>query len=148
MPTMNMTQAFLPICILVVGFLAGLTTSRVHAALQTRVAAADALVAAPGQYQLEFENEFVRVTRVKFPAHGKAPLHAHSAPGGVIVAITDQDARLTGPDGTTREVHYRAGQVRWAVSKRGFDGTIESAHSEENLADKPFELIRIDPKVH
>ena len=74
-------------------------------------------------------------------------MHAHPAPGGVLVAITDQNARLTAPDGTTREVHYKAGQVRWAVSTPGVDGTIFSAHAEENLAGQPFELIRIDPKV-
>jgi hypothetical protein len=140
-------NAFRGISILLAGFVAGITTGRVHAALQTGGAVADALVVAPGQYQLEFENEFVRVTLVRFQAHGKAPMHEHTAPGAVIVAITDQDARLTATDGMTREVHYKAGQVRWAVSTPGVDGTIQSAHSEENLADKSFELIRIDPKV-
>jgi hypothetical protein len=142
---MKRTNGMAAMCLLV-GFASGVVATRVQAALQTRGLVADALTASPDQYKLEFENEFVRVSRVKFVAHAKAPMHAHPAPGGAIVALTDQDARLTAPDGTTREVHYKAGQVRWAVSTPQVDATTQSAHSEENLADKPFELIRIDPK--
>ena len=75
--------------------------------------APDALTAAPSQYHLEFENEYVRVTRIKYAAHAKAPAHSHSAPGGVIVTLTDQDARVTGLDGSTRELHYKAGESWW-----------------------------------
>jgi len=89
---------------------------------QSRGAAApNALTAAPNEYQLEFENDYVRVTRITYPAHHKAPMHSHSAPGGVIVALTDQDARVTGPDGSTRELHYKGGQARWAVATPGAD---------------------------
>lgn len=109
--------------------------------------APDALTAAPGQYHLEFENEYVRVTRIKYAAHEKAPVHSHAAPGGVIVTLTDQDARVTGPDGSTRELHYKAGQPRWAAATPGKDQSSFSAHAEENLADRPFELIRVDPKI-
>src|SRR4051812_1790777 len=110
---MKNSKPLLCMCFLLVGFVTGLATSRAQAGFQTR-AVPDVLVAAPGEYKLEFENEFVRVSRVKFPAHGYVPMHAHASPGGVIVALTDQDARLTAPDGSTREVHYKAGQVRWA----------------------------------
>jgi hypothetical protein len=142
---MTKTQLLRGSCLLSVGFVAGVTTSGGYA-FQSRPVP-DALLAAPSEYKLEFENEFVRVSRVTFPARGSAAMHAHPAPGGVIVAITDQDARLTAPDGSTREVHYKAGQVRWAISTPQVDGSVQSAHSEENLSDKPFELIRIDPKV-
>jgi hypothetical protein len=114
---------------------------------QGPVRAADALTAAPQEYHLEFENEFVRVTRIRYAAHRKAPLHSHSAPGGVIVTLTDQDARVTGPDGSTRELHYKAGQARWAAATPGKDRSTFSAHDEENLGDGPFELIRVDPKI-
>jgi hypothetical protein len=106
-----------------------------------------ALTAAPNEYHLEFENEYVRVMRINYAAHQKAALHAHAAPGGVIVTLTDQDARVTGPDGSTRELHYNAGQARWAMATPGVDRSSYSAHAEENLGDKPFELIRIDPKI-
>jgi len=134
-----------PLLLLIAGACVGWTAEHVHAALQLSPAP-DALNAAPGEYRLEFENEYVRVTRVTYPPHGHASMHTHPAPGGVVVALTDQDARLTAPDGRVRDGHYKAGSVRWAVSTPGADASTESAHSEENLSDKPFELIRIDPK--
>jgi hypothetical protein len=62
-------------------------------------------------------------------------MHQHSLPA-VVVYLTDQDIQRTLPDGTTRKVHINAG-VRWVEP---------NAHQVENLADKPFELIRIDLK--
>jgi len=121
-----------------------------HAALARAQAPApvpDALIAAPNEYHLEFENEYVRVMRITYAAHQKAAMHAHTAPGGVIVTLTDQDARVAGPDGSTRELHFKAGQARWSVATPGADRSSYSAHAEENLGDGPFELIRIDPKV-
>ena len=91
--------------------------------------------------------QYVRVTRIKYAAHQHAAMHSHAAPGGVIVTLTDQDARVTGPDGSTRELHFKAGQPRWSMATPGKDRSTYSAHSEENLGDRPFELIRVDPKV-
>ena len=114
---------------------------------QSRAVVPEALAAAPNEYHLEMENEYVRVVRVKYPARAKGAMHAHAAPGGVIVTLTDEDARVTGQDGSTRELHYKAGEGRWAVATPGKDRSTYSAHSEENLRDQPFELIRIEPKV-
>jgi hypothetical protein len=133
--------------LLLAGFAAGVVGHVAFAGAQPAAAAPNALTAAPHNYHLEFENEYVRVTRITYAAHEKAPLHSHSAPGGVIVALTDQDARVTGPDGSTRELHYKAGQPRWAAATPGKDQSTLSAHAEENLGDRPFELIRVDPKV-
>ena len=131
---------------LLIGFCAGAVTTNLHAMRQSVHRVPDALAAAPEQYAVEFENPFVRVTRVAYGPHAKAPMHSHPAPGGVVIALTDQDARLTSPDGVTREVHYKAGQVRWAASTPGADASTQSAHAEENLSDKPFALIRVDLK--
>src|SRR5438874_10219729 len=100
--------------LLIVVFGAGAAGHALLAAAQARPVP-DAPAAAPDEYHVEFENEYVRVTRIRYPAHTKAALHQHSAPGGVIVALTDQDARVTGLDGSTRELHYKAGQARWAM---------------------------------
>jgi len=126
----------------IVAFVAGASAHVLTARGQAPTAVADALVAAPDEYHLEFENEFVRVMRITYAAHHKAPMHAHTAPGGVIVTLTDQDARVTGPDGSTRELHYKAGQAPSGKDRSSF-----SAHAEENLGDRPFEIIRIDPKI-
>lgn len=132
--------------VLVAGFMIGICATLAGASLLQRAPVPDALLASPEQYKLEFENEFVRVIRVTYGPHAKMVMHQHPAPGGIIVTLTDQDALITAPDGTSREVHYKAGQFRWAVSTPGADRSSQSAHQEENLSDKPFEMIRIEPK--
>ena len=93
--------------------------------------------------QSEFENEFVMVIRVKIGFHTRMVMHQHPAPGAVIVTVRNQDALITAPDGTSREVHYKAGQFRWVVSTPGVDRSSQSANQGENLSDEPFESIRI-----
>jgi len=95
----------------------------------------DPLLADPEHWRLEFENERVRVTRAKVGPREIERMHQHSLPA-VVVYLTDQDIQRTLPDGTTRKVHINAG-VRWVEP---------NAHQVENLAEKPFELIRIDLK--
>jgi len=109
-------------------------------------AAPDALVASPDHYKLEFENEFVRVLRVHYGPHDTSPMHVHPAPGGVLVPLLEQNARLHGQDGSAQEVHFKIGQARWADSKPGTDLSFQTTHWEENLSDQPFELIRVEVK--
>jgi hypothetical protein len=131
--------------LLTLGFCAG---AAAHVALaQSRGAIADAPVAVPDKYTVELENDYVRVVRVRYPAHSSGAMHAHPAPGALIVPLTDQDARVTGQDGSTREIHVKAGDVRWAVATPGKDLSTFSAHAEDNLADRPFEILRIEPKA-
>ena len=132
--------------LLTLGFCAGLSAQAAYSRAQTRAAIADAPLADPQNYRVEMENEYVRVVRVKYAAHSKGLMHAHPSPGALIVPLTDQDVRVTGPDGSTREVHARAGQPRWAVATPGKDLSTYSAHAEDNLADRPFEILRIEPK--
>lgn len=139
---MKMRSLFL----LSAGFVAGIGVTSAGASLLQRAPIPDAPVASPDHYKVEFENEFVRVIRVTFGPHATMVMHQHPDPGGVIVTVTDQDALITAPDGTSREVHYKAGQFRWAASTPGADLSSQSAHREENLSDKPFEMIRIEPK--
>jgi hypothetical protein len=76
--------------LLTLGFCAGAVA---HVALaQSRGVIADAPVAVPDKYQVELENEYVRVVRVRYPAHSRGALHAHPSPGALIVPLTDQDA--------------------------------------------------------
>src|SRR5438067_5534068 len=136
--------------LLTVGFCAGAAAHVALARAQSttpRAAIADAPAAVPDMYKVDFENEYVRVVRVRYPAHSSGAMHAHPAPGALIVPLTDQDARVKGQDGSTREIHVKAGQVRWAVATPGKDQSTVSAHAEDNLADRPFEILRIEPKV-
>lgn len=130
--------------LLTLGFCAGAAS---HIALARAQSRADAPIAVPDMYKLDLENEFVRVVRVRYPAHSSGAMHTHPAPGALIVPLTDQDARVTGQDGSMREIHVKAGQVRWAIATPGKDLSTFSAHAEDNLADRPFEILRIEPKV-
>jgi hypothetical protein len=109
-------------------------------------AAPDALMSSPDHYKLEFENQFVRVIRVHYGGHDTSPMHVHPAPGGVLVPLLDQHARLHGKDGSAQEVHFTIGQARWADSRPGSDLSWQTTHWEENLSEQPFELIRVEVK--
>jgi hypothetical protein len=134
------------LALLVGTFGAGICVRSALAAILQSGPAPEATVVAPEHYHVEFENEFVRVVRVRFAPHATMVMHQHPAPGGILVTVTDQDARITAPDGSARDVHYRAGEFRWAGSTPGADVSALSAHREENLSDKAFEMIRIEPK--
>jgi hypothetical protein len=133
--------------LLALGFGVGAASHIALARAQSRAAIADAPIAAPEMYKVDLENEFVRVVRVRYPARSSGAMHAHPAPGALIVPLTDEDARVRGQDGSMREIHVKAGEVRWAVATPGKDLSTFSAHAEDNLADRPFELLRIEPKV-
>src|SRR5215467_7492178 len=72
---------------------------------------------------VEIENQWVRVLRVKQSAHEKSPVHEH--PASVVVYLTDLHQKITGPDGRTRELKKKSGDVAY------FDPTKQS---EENVS--------------
>ena len=98
--------------------------------------ALDPLKISPSVYKLEFENSQVRVMRVKFPPHGSVPEHEHAL-NRVVVYLTDQDSKLTTPDGKVEESKHKAGQVSWGGPTR---------HKEENVLDTPVEVIVVEFK--
>jgi len=85
--------------------------------------------------QVEFENEQIRVTRVRYTAQARSPMHRHT--GRAVVAITPSHLRVTTSDGTTRETERRAGEIYWGDSV---------THSAENLSDAPLETVEIEVK--
>jgi len=98
-------------------------------------AAQDPIAVSPKNYRIEVDNSWVRVLRVKQDPHEKTPLHQH--PASVSVYLTDVHRRFTGEDGKAQEVKYGAGDVAYA-------GAVKRA--EENLSDKPLELVLIELK--
>ena len=98
--------------------------------------ALDPLKVSPSIYKLEFENSQVRVMRVKFPAHGSVPEHEHAL-NRVVVYLTDQDSKLTTPDGKVEESKHKAGHTSWGGPTR---------HKEENVLDTPVEVIVVEFK--
>jgi uncharacterized RmlC-like cupin family protein len=96
----------------------------------------DPLKVDPKHYKLEFENSKVRVVRVKFAAHQGAPLHEHQL-NRVVVYLTDQNTRLTSPDGKVETSVHKAGEFSWGGATK---------HKEDNLMDGPFEAIIVEFK--
>lgn len=96
----------------------------------------DPLKVAPNNYHLEFENDQVRVTRVKMPAHSGVPQHQHTL-NRVVVNLSDQDTRMISADGKVQESKHKTGDA-------SFSGPV--THKEDNLQDIPFEAIVIELK--
>jgi hypothetical protein len=100
------------------------------------VFAEEAVVADPAHYAVDFENDSVRVVRIKYGPREKSVMHEHSR-DGVLVYLTDHRVRFTYPDGKSEDVSARAGQTAWSTA-----GT----HLPENLEAKPLELLYIEIK--
>jgi quercetin dioxygenase-like cupin family protein len=90
---------------------------------QTAMSAIDPLKADPKHYSLEFENDQVRVLRVRFGPHEKGVLHEHKL-NHIVVYLTDQ-------------AKGKAGEVRLDEAM---------THTEENPLDHAVERIAIDLK--
>jgi hypothetical protein len=113
---------------------------------QQRASMPDAMSVSPALYKLEFDNAFVRVLRVTYGPHAKSPMHQDAGPGAIVVSLTDENTRLIGPDHASREVHLKSKQFRWESSNQGAGHAAETAYSEENLSEHPYETIRIEVK--
>ena len=95
----------------------------------------DAVKADPQHYTVEFENDRVRVIRIKYGPGEKSVMHTHGP--HVAIFLTDNTVRMTLPDGTSSEVTGEAGATSW---------TDANEHLPENLSDKPFELVLVELK--
>jgi len=109
-----------------------------HGSTETAMPAHDqhgATHTSPAGFKLEFENESVQVVRITLRPHEKLPMHDLTP--RVVVLLTDQDLKITFPNGEIREEHHRAGEAMWVSGQR---------HAGENLSDKPIEFIAVIPK--
>ena len=94
----------------------------------------DAASIGPKIVSVEYENDSIRVLRVKFATHDRLEMHSH--PSLVVVALTPNTRRIFLPDGTHKDVQANSGDVTWREP-----GT----HAVENLGDA-FEDIEIEFK--
>lgn len=91
----------------------------------------DAVSADPAHYSVRFENELVRVLRVRYGAGEKSVMHRHSAT--CVVFLTDQTFNFTLPDGTTEPASVPSGALGCG------DGNV---HLPENIAaDAEFIMV-------
>jgi quercetin dioxygenase-like cupin family protein len=99
-------------------------------------AAQDAAKVDSNHYTVEFENEQVRVLRIRYGPREKSVMHRH--PAGVAIMLTDNTMKFTFADGRTEERQMKAGQVIEAEAV---------THLPENPSDQPFEAILVEVKA-
>ncbi len=95
----------------------------------------DSVEVDPQHYKVEFENDLVRVVRIKYGAGEKSLMHDHAR--YVVVNLTDGSVRFTNPDGTTEDAANKAGDVAWSDAVR---------HLPENTGDQAFEAVLTEIK--
>ena len=103
--------------------------------LSTATFGEDAVVADPKHYTVEFENDKVRVIRIKYGPGEKSVMHTHGP--NVAVMLTENATRMTFSDGTTDEGTSKIGEVQWSDAEE---------HLPENLSDKPLEVVIVELK--
>ncbi len=97
---------------------------------------------APRNYKLEFENEYVRLSRVTYQPGDKIPEHDHPAWNTVYVYLTDGGEVLFGHKtfAAARRPAVKAGAVRFARVNR-------ETHDTIYLGDSPSEYFRVELKT-
>jgi quercetin dioxygenase-like cupin family protein len=103
--------------------------------LSTVALAQDPVKVDGNHYKVEFENDQVRVLRVKVGAGEKSIMHAH--PDAVAIFMTDTNVKFTFPEGKTEDVTRKAGDALW---------TPAVTHMPENVGSQPFEVILVELK--
>jgi len=112
----------------------------VTALTMAAAAAQDPTKTLPEHYKVQFENDWVKVVSVHYPAGAKLPDHTHSAGTTLYVYLNDSDAVTFRHSGNnTRAVTrppVKAGNVRIAAGP-------EEHHTAENAAATPSDFLRI-----
>jgi quercetin dioxygenase-like cupin family protein len=99
--------------------------------------AQDPVVVDSAHYSLVFENEQVRVIRIRYGPGEESVMHDH--PAGVAVSLNDSHMQFTLPDGQVVESEFEAGSAIWAPA---------GPHVPKNLTDQASELILVEIKEH
>ena len=90
----------------------------------------------PKHYTVEFENDRVRVVRIKYKPGEKSMMHSH--PESVAVFLTDAHAKFTYPDGKSEDIKAKAG----VGAAHGCLYSPAGKHQQEALRSHPVELKR------
>jgi quercetin dioxygenase-like cupin family protein len=89
----------------------------------------------PKHYKVEFENDRVRVLRIRYGAGEKSVMHSH--PESIAVFLTDAHGKFTYPDGKTEDINAKAGTVQYMDAHM---------HLPESRSKKSFEVIAVELK--
>ncbi|MDX1389100.1 MAG: hypothetical protein R3344_07915, partial [Acidobacteriota bacterium] len=87
-----------------------------------------------GHYKVEFENDRVRVLRIKYGPGETSVMHYH--PNNIAVFLTDLDVKMKSPGGTEQEVMTAAGTHMFAPPE----------HHLPTNGEGPLEVILVELK--
>ena len=108
------------------------------------LAAQDPITTLPESYSKQFENEWVKVVRVRYAPHAKLPAHAHNALPAAYVYLNDGGPVLFKHIGTSYGAATRPPTK--AGGFRIFRG-LEEIHEVENMSELPSEFLRVEFKT-
>ncbi|MEK6304405.1 MAG: hypothetical protein AABO41_27260 [Acidobacteriota bacterium] len=110
----------------------------------TGALAQDPSKALPQAYKLQFENDWVKVTRVHYAPKEKLPSHQHTQTGSAYVYLND-----SGPV-VFKHIGLDYGAVTRPATKAGsfrlYRG-LKEMHEVENLSDLPSDFLRVEFKT-
>ena len=109
------------------------------------VMAQDAITTLPENYKLQFENDWVKVTRVHYPPHAKLPPHSHTTLAAAYVYLNDSGPVIFG------HVNGSNGPITRAPTKAGafrvFRAVGDETHEVENTSPLPSDFLRVEFKT-
>ncbi len=95
----------------------------------------DAVTADPNHYSVSFENELVRLVRVRYGPGERSVMHRH--PASCAIFLTDQTFDFTLPDGTTEPAAVPAGALGCSDA---------NVHLPQNIERDAAEMIMVEFK--
>jgi quercetin dioxygenase-like cupin family protein len=100
-----------------------------------RAQANDPVVVDAKHYTVEYEDQRVRVLRIRYSPGEKSTMHSH--PESIAILMTDAKIRMTYPDGTAEDIQAPSGAV---MHMPGIE------HLPENLNDRVLEVVQVELK--
>ena len=95
----------------------------------------DPVKVAPKAFKVLLENDRLRVLEVRVNPGRKLPMHSH--PAYLVYALTPHKVRVTFPDGKTKEVEIKAGEVLWSEGM---------SHAVDNIGATEVHVLNIELK--
>ncbi len=99
---------------------------------------------APEAYKLEFENDWVKVTRVHYAPHAKIPAHDHTETGAAYVYLNDSGKVIF------KHIGLSYGAITRPETKAGsfrLYKAVKEVHEVENPNDTPSDFLRVEFKT-
>jgi quercetin dioxygenase-like cupin family protein len=81
----------------------------------------------PRHYTVEFENDQVRVLRIRYGPHEKSVMHGH--PPSLAVFLADTRGTFTFPNGKTEDFTTKLGQIMFTPAVEHLPENVSDHHS-------------------